>query len=119
MKREIPGAIEEAERDTAIEEKDTAIEERDTAIDESNNQIQLLTAQILEKDNTIERNDTTIAEQQRQIASYRNNPHWVIRRDEITITQDILGKGGWGEVRVGVLGGSFVEWLSLSRRVPL
>ena len=26
--------------------------------------------------------------------------HWVMTKDDITVTQEVLGKGGWGEVRV-------------------
>ena len=26
--------------------------------------------------------------------------HWVVTKDDITMTQEVLGKGGWGEVRV-------------------
>ena len=27
-------------------------------------------------------------------------PHWVVRREEVELTEEVLGKGGWGEVRV-------------------
>ena len=34
--------------------------------------------------------------------------HWVIERDEVQVTQEILGRGGWGEVKVGVFRGTRV-----------
>ena len=33
------------------------------------------------------------------------NPQWIIQREEIIITQEILGTGGWGEVKVGIFRG--------------
>ena len=27
-------------------------------------------------------------------------PHWVVRREEVELTEEVVGKGGWGEVRV-------------------
>ena len=84
-----------------LREKQATIQEKTTALDQSNNLIQ-------EKDDTIQRNYATIAEQQRVIQRYRDNPHWVIQRDEVTITQNTLGRGGWGEVKVGIFRGTKV-----------
>ena len=89
------------DKDTTIRQKQATIQEKTTALDQSNNLIQ-------EKDDTIQRNDATIAEQQRVIQRYRDNPHWVIQRDEVTITQNTLGGGGWGEVKVGIFRGTKV-----------
>ena len=27
-------------------------------------------------------------------------PHWVVRREEVELTEEVLGTGGWGEVKV-------------------
>ena len=27
-------------------------------------------------------------------------PHWVVRREEVELTEEVVGRGGWGEVRV-------------------
>ena len=89
------------EKDTTIRLKQATIQEKTTALDQSNNLIQ-------EKDDTIQRNDATIGEQQRVIQRYRDNPHWVIQRDEVTLTQNTLGRGGWGEVKVGIFRGTKV-----------
>ena len=105
------------ERDATIRGRDATIHDKNNALDESNHQIRTLNAQIQEKDNIIERNDTTIAEQYRQITRYRDNPHWVIQREEITITQDTLGEGGWGEVKVGVFRGTKVAVKSLYQAI--
>ena len=37
---------------------------------------------------------------QQQVQQLQEQSHWVVRREEIEITEEILGKGGWGEVKV-------------------
>ena len=96
------------EKDTIIQEKQVTIQEKNTALDQFTYQIQTLNNQIQEKDDTIQRNDATIAEQQRVIQCYRDIPHWVIQRGEVTIAQSTLGSGGWGEVEVGIFRGTKV-----------
>ena len=32
--------------------------------------------------------------------SIAEQPHWVIRREEVELTEEVVGRGGWGEVRV-------------------
>ena len=27
-------------------------------------------------------------------------PHWVVRREEVELTEEVLGRGGWGVVKV-------------------
>ena len=89
------------QKDDTILQKQASIHEKTTALDQSNNLIQ-------EKDDIIQRNYATIAKQQNVIQRYRDNPHWVIQRDEVTITQNTLGGGGWGEVKVGIFRGTKV-----------
>ena len=35
-----------------------------------------------------------------QVQQLQEQSHWVVRREEIEITEEVLGKGGWGEVKV-------------------
>ena len=53
--------------------------------------------------------DSTIALQQtqqanvtlqQQVQQLQEQSHWVVRREEIEMTEEVLGKGGWGEVKV-------------------
>ena len=37
---------------------------------------------------------------QQQVQQLQEQSHWVVRREEIEITEEVLGKGGWGEVKV-------------------
>ena len=52
-----------------------------------------------------------IQELQQEIYSLRaevDTPHWVVQRDEVQMTQEFLGKGAFGEVRVGIFRGTKV-----------
>ena len=42
----------------------------------------------------------TIATLQQQVQQLQQQSHWVVRKEEIEITEEILGKGGWGDVKV-------------------
>ena len=37
---------------------------------------------------------------QQQVQQLQEQSHWIVRREEIVMTEEILGKGGWGEVKV-------------------
>ena len=37
---------------------------------------------------------------QQQVKQLQDQTHWVVRREEIKMTVEILGKGGWGKVKV-------------------
>ena len=49
-----------------------------------------------------------MADQEQQIISYHDNPLWLIEREEVVMTEEILGRGGWGEVKVGIFRGTRV-----------
>ena len=36
------------------------------------------------------------------------NPHWVLQKEEVEMTNEIPGKGGWGEVKVAIFRGTKV-----------
>ena len=38
------------------------------------------------------------------------HPHWVVRWKEVEVTSEVVGKGGWGEVRV-VISSEGYMWL--------
>ena len=106
----------------ALQEKDATIQAKDQQLLQKDATIQQLQSDIREKDNTIEqsllliqhkddliqRHEGTITQQQREITGYRDNPSWLIVRDEITMTGEVLGRGGWGKVKVGIFRGTRV-----------
>ena len=42
-------------------------------------------------------------------------PHWVVRREEVEMTSEVVGKEGWGEVRVAKLGSVWLQNVSQYR----
>ena len=89
-------------KDEALHRQNADLQQKDEALQQSTLQIQELENTIVTKDDIIQRNDTTIRDQQREITQYRNNPHWSIQGEEVEITGPVLGRGGWGEVKVGI-----------------
>ena len=47
-------------------------------------------------------------EENQRLHTQLENPHWVIERDEVQMTQEVLGTGGWGEVKIGIFRGTRV-----------
>ena len=60
------------------------------------------------KNRIIQRNETTMAYQEQQIRRYCDNPPWLIEREEVVMTEEVLGIGGWGDVKVGIFRGTRV-----------
>ena len=60
------------------------------------------------KDRIIQRNETAIANLEQKMTHHRDNPPWLIEREEIVMTEKVLGSGGWGEVKVGTFRGTRV-----------
>ena len=52
-------------------------------------------------------------QQQILLQTQSKNPHWIIKREEVEITQESIGKGGWGEVKVAIFRGTRVAAKSL------
>ena len=48
----------------------------------------------------LEQRQHTIATLQQQVQQLQEQSHWVVRREEIEVTDEVLGTGGWGEVKV-------------------
>ena len=93
---------------TQLQRKDLALQQNEATIHQLQSDIREKDLQIQQKNNVIQRHEGTITQQRREITSYRDNPSWLIERDEITVTGEVLGKGGWGEVKVGVFRGTRV-----------
>ena len=85
-----------------LQQKDESLQQKDEALQQSTLQIRDLENTVATKNDIIQQNNTTILEQQQEIVRYRNNPHWSIQGEEVEITGPVLGRGGWGEVKVGI-----------------
>ena len=92
----------------SLEQNEATIHQLQSDIREKDNTIEQSLLQIQQKNDVIQRHEGTIIQQRREITGYRDNPSWLIERDEITVTVEVLGEGGWGEVKVGVFRGTRV-----------
>ena len=59
-----------------------------------------LRQQLQELTTALQQRQHTIATLQQQVQQLQQQSHWVVRKEEIEMTEEILGKGGWGEVKV-------------------
>ena len=59
-----------------------------------------LRQQLQESTTALQQRQNTIATLQQQVQQLQQQSHWVVRKEEIEMTEEILGKGGWGEVKV-------------------
>ena len=89
------------QNEATVHQLQSDIREKDIIIEQSLLQIQ-------QKNDVIQRHEGTITQQRREITGYRDNPSWLIERDEIIVTGEVLGRGGWGKVKVGVFRGTRV-----------
>ena len=71
-------------------------------------QVRSLQNNLTVKDRFIQRNETTIANLEQEMTHYRDNPPWLIEREEVVMTEEVLGSGGWGEVKIGIFRGTRV-----------
>ena len=80
---------------------------------QDNQQLHKITRRNKEMETTIQRQNEEICHLRSQI----ENPQWVIEGDEIQMTQEVIGIGGWGEVKVGVFRGTRVAVKCLHRLI--
>ena len=59
-----------------------------------------LRQQLQESTTALQQRQHTITTLQQQVQQLQEQSHWVVRKEEIEMTEEILGKGGWGEVKV-------------------
>ena len=95
-------------KDATIEQNEEAIDQLTENVQQKDEQIQRLQNDLSEMDRIIDRKELTIAKQQQEIRRYRDNPPWLIEREEVVMTEEVLGSGGWGEVKVGIFRGTRV-----------
>ena len=92
----------------SVHQKDEQIQRLQEDLTAKADQVQALQNDLSETDRIIQRNQVTIADQRQEIRRYRDNPPWLIEREEVLMTEEVLGSGGWGEVKVGIFRGTRV-----------
>ena len=96
------------QKEATIRRNAEALQQNEATIHQLQSDIREKDLQIQQNNDVIQRHEGTITQQRREITSYNDNPSWLIERDEITVTGEELGRGGWGEVKVGVFRGTRV-----------
>ena len=71
---------------------------------QDNQQLCEITVRSEEMEGTIQQ----LNEEIQHLRIQADNPQWVIEKEEIQMTQEVVGRGGWGEVRVGIFRGTRV-----------
>ena len=107
-------------KEQELERNAETIRQKDITIQENEQQLQATIHQlefdIREKDLQIQqKNNVRITQLQAEIEIYSSS--WIIERDEITVTGEELGRGAWGEVRVGVFRGKTVAVKCLHQEI--
>ena len=105
------------QKDATIQRNAQALQQNEATIHQLQSDIRENDLQIQQKNDVIQRHEGTITQQRREITGYRDNPSWLIERDEITVTGEELGRGGWGEVKVGVFRGKRVAVKRLHQEI--
>ena len=59
-----------------------------------------LRQQLQESTSVLQQTQQVNATLQQQVQQLQEQSHWVVRREEIEMSEEVLGKGGWGEVKV-------------------
>ena len=105
------------QKDSTIRRNAQTLQQNEATIHQLQSDIREKDLQIQQKNDVIQRHEGTITQQRREITGYHDNPSWLIERDEITVTGEELGRGGWGEVKVGVFRGKRVAVKCLHQEI--
>ena len=92
----------ERESEQQRQEKDREIQQLQQEGQERERQVQDLQRQLQEREQQLEEREREFQERERQLEEQIQvaESSWVVNRREITMTELVLGKGGWGEVKV-------------------
>ena len=82
------------------QECDDLYQEHDDYRQQHDNIEQGLCQQLQESTTALQQTLQANATLQQQVQQLQEQSHWVVRKEEIEMTDEVLGKGGWGEVKV-------------------
>ena len=93
------------EQEQEIQQQELEIQQQEDEIEQKNQELQEKDKQITEKDQEIQQKDQLFHDQQLQGSRDDDKPNWVVNRQEISVSEKLLGTGGWGSVREGTFRG--------------
>ena len=116
------------ENQEALQQKDRELQENQEALQQKDKELQVVLQMnqealqqkgfvILEKDKELEEKDRELCQSQEAVRRYQQqaltDDHWVINKDEVTLTKEELGRGSYAVVTVGIFRGLRVAVKSL------
>ena len=101
-------SLEEKEREVQVYRQQLEQKEREEA--EKEQEIRRYRHQLQEKDRELRQSQEAVRRYQQQALT---DDHWVINKDEVTLTNEELGRGSYGVVTVGIFRGLRVAVKSL------
>ena len=105
-KRALEEALQESQvQDRALQERVTTAEQ---STQEAREQIQILQQRVQEAEQRAEEAGRRAREAQERAREEpeEDEPSWLVHRDEINLTEEELGRGGWGVVKVATFRGA-------------
>ena len=105
-------ALERAQQESQLRER--ALQERITAAEqntqEAREQVQLLQQRVQEAEQRAEEAERRAREPQQRAREEpeEGEPSWLVHREEINLTKEEFGRGGWGVVRVATFRGAHI-----------
>ena len=94
----------------SLEEKERKLQEREREEAEKEQEIRRYCHQLQEKDRELRQSQEAVRRYQQQALT---DDHWVINKDEVTLTKEELGRGSYAVVTVGIFRGLRVAVKSL------
>ena len=91
------------EKDIQLQEKDIQLQEKDTQLQEKDTQLQEKDVQLREKERELQLYREVVRVQLQQFQS--QDDYWVVSKDDVIMTDEILGEGAYGNVTVAVFRG--------------
>ena len=92
------------ENEETIQQKEVALQQKEVALQQKEVALQQKDDAIQQKDETIQHNHAEIVDLHNQLES---RP-WILQREEVQITEERIGGGAYGEVRVAIFRGTRV-----------
>ena len=106
------------EKDRELQEKDTQLQVKDSELQEKDRELQEKNWELQENQEVLQGKDRELRQSQEAVRKYQQqaeltNDHWVINKDEVTLTKEELGRGSYAVVTVGIFRGLRVAVKSL------
>ena len=112
------------EKNTELQEKDMKLQVKDMKLQVKNRELQEKERELQEKDGKLQEKDEELQEKDRELRQSQEavrryqqqaltDDHWVINKDEVTLTKEELGRGSYAVITVGIFRGLRVAVKSL------